>query len=277
MTRKWHAVEEIRSTNSRPDRDVQDGLRILKKQREEILLTGFRTRARYIKNAFISRMHDEEDHLIYIHIGKCGGKSLWEAIKESEVVKRNFSIVSKIHIVRPPVAKRSQYLIVLRNPVSRSMSAFNWRYNIVIERGLQKDRFPGEREVLRKYRNLNNIAEALYKNGRLCEDVAEEFRLIHHLREDIGFYLSGLLCKIDESQIFAVLATENLDNDVMRILNINKVERAHRNSSDELPNTFLSQVAVANLKKFLSSDFDVIVKISNLYKFEEATLAMLLK
>lgn len=82
--------------------------------------------------------------LIYIHIGKCGGTSLFKTIQDSPVVARSFSRIDWVHIVTPAYRPEASYVVVLRNPVSRALSAFNWRYRLVVEEGGQKTRFAGE-------------------------------------------------------------------------------------------------------------------------------------
>ena len=76
--------------------------------------------------------NDNEDNLIYIHIGKCGGSSLGQAINESEIIKKRFKKITTIHLSKPPILKKARYLIVIRDPIERSLSAFNWRYKNVV-------------------------------------------------------------------------------------------------------------------------------------------------
>ena len=59
-------------------------------------------------------------------------------------------------------AKEFKYIIIVRGPISRAISAFYWRYKLVVQTGEQRNRFPGEFEILQKYQTLNRIAENLY-------------------------------------------------------------------------------------------------------------------
>ena len=205
---------------------------------------------------------DSPDNLIYIHIGKCGGASLWNAILKSNLIKTNFANIEKVHVKKPPIKKKSKYLIVIRNPIQRAISAFNWRYKLVVEQNSQRNRFEGEWEVLTKYGTLNKLAENLYENNQLNYETAANFRLIHHLKEDISFYLTDLLDSISRKQIFAIMSTENLNSDIKKYLNVKTVDKIHENSklikSDKKK---LSVVAYNNLKKFLSKDYECIEKI----------------
>ncbi len=216
-------------------------------------------------NTSIKRFRDQEDELVYIHIGKCGGQSLWDAIQRSPVVNQQFSSVIRVHVAEPPVLARSKYLIVVRNPISRAISAFNWRYKLVVEDEVKKDRASQEYQVLAKYGTLNALAEALYDDGSLNDQVVEDLRSIGHLRMDISFYLSKILPSVRSDQIFSVLTTEFLDSEVARELNIEDVKREHQNRpSVDLEKKHLSDCARSNLRQFLSEDYRAVEELLDL-------------
>ena len=223
------------------------------------------------------QFEDSDQQIIYVHIGKCGGASLWRAINESTVLKDRFARIGKVHIVRPPFLNNANYLIVVRNPIKRALSAFNWRYKLVVEDAEQKDRFPGEYDVLNKYTSLNALAESLYEGEVLNEAAAKDFRMIHHLREDIAFYIGSLVNKVRKDQIFGVLATETLDDDISRILGVPKVEKVHENSSQmKSEKMHLSETAYNNLRLFLKDDYTAIEKLLELHEMDPAQRDMLL-
>ena len=217
------------------------------------------------RNNHNKKINDKESELIYIHIGKCGGSSLWQAINESKLVKKQFSHVHKIHMGKPPVLNHARYLIVIRNPISRAISAFNWRYKLVVEDEVQRNRFAGEWEILNKYQTLNQMAESLYTNGKVNDEVAKEFETIHHLREDIEFYLCELLKNIQAEQLFGVLATETLGEDVERQLAVATMKRTYENGKYVDKNKkYLSEQAYNNLKQYLSGDYDCLKQLVQL-------------
>lgn len=220
----------------------------------------------YLK-AVQERRHyrDSDDELIYIHIGKCGGASVRHAIENSADMKRRFRSVSTVHVMKPPILRKSRYIIVVRNPISRALSAFNWRYKLVVETEAQRHRLPGEYEALTRYGTLNAMAEALYVDGLLVQTTAAEFRRIHHLKEDIAFYLSDLLTTISVEQIYAVLTTEFLDLDIERYLSVSVTRRTHENrSSLEANRLWLSDTARENLRRFLNEDYAVLGTLSEM-------------
>ena len=209
------------------------------------------------------RGYDKPGTLVYIHIGKCGGESLWTALQGSRHVAENFDLLRKVHVRQPPVLDRAKYLVVIRNPISRAISAYNWRLKLVLEDGIQKDRFPGERDVLARYPTLNALADALYDDeGRADPQAASDFRRIHHLKEDISFYLTDLLNRVSPDQIHAVLATEALDADMAATLGIENPPRVHENASttsDERKR--LDPGPRAKLRRFLAQDYAALEKL----------------
>lgn len=76
---------------------------------------------------------------VLVHVGKSGGTTLRHALDQTELGRQ----MHVVHIMRPPVRPSLEYYIVARGPVSRALSAFNWRYKLVVADGSQKDRVLG--------------------------------------------------------------------------------------------------------------------------------------
>ena len=224
-----------------------------------------------------AKFPDSEKLLIYVHIGKCGGTSLWRALKNSPVINERFERFEKVHTSKPPILEKASYVVVVRNPIKRAVSAFNWRYKLVVDDGLQKERFRGEYEILTKYGTLNALAENLYVGDILNKNVAKEFRAIHHLKEDIAFYIQDLLKDIKPDQLFAVLAAETLDQDISDLLGIDKTTRAHENASQthDEKKTFSKQ-GYENLRRFLVNDYAAIKALLALKNSTNANSEVLL-
>lgn len=208
------------------------------------------------------------NQLIYVHIGKCGGATVNQSILHSELIKSRFRDVIKVHTRKPFYQKSSQYLFVIRNPISRALSAFNWRYRLVVETKEQEFRFSGEYEILEKYNTLNNMAEQLYINNAINLDVVKEWFLIHHLKEDIAYYLDPLLPNLRTEQIFAILRQENLNDDIYKFLEIKNSIMIHSNAqyTNEKKN-HLSTLALKNLNQFLQADYkalETLIELSGL-------------
>lgn len=221
--------------------------------------------SKFKKNTKNNEYRNSSDELIYIHIGKCGGSSLLDSINRSEILNNKFSTITHVHIKKPPILTNSNYLIVIRNPILRALSAFNWWYKLVVVDQVQKNRFKGEYQVLFKYQTLNLLAESLYTNGVLNKSVAKDFKKIHHLKEDISFYLTDLLNQIEDKQIYAVLRTEYLDADIKRYLGVQEIKKIHQNKENVHKDMlFLSDLARKNLKTFLCEDYKALTKLLSL-------------
>lgn len=189
---------------------------------------------------------------VLIHIGKCGGTSLRLALREG-----NIGLYEEVHIKQPIIDESHKYFIVTRSPIARSLSAFNWRFHLVVTTDQQPDRFAGEKQILLKYKTMNSLAEALYFSNGTANALAQgNFRSIHHLGENISFYLSELLNKLGAKQIGGVFSQESLADDAQRILGISVAAQTHRHKSQTLPEMlFLSALARRNLTRFLRDDF----------------------
>ena len=194
---------------------------------------------------------------VLIHIGKCGGRTVRDGIKNAE---KNL-VDHEVHIKKPPYRKDLKYIVVARGPMSRLNSAFRWRYKLVVTDGVQKNRFEGEYEVLMKYKNLNNIAEALYDESGMANSTAQrEIRIIHHIREDISFYLSDLLSRCCPDQILAVLMQESLDEDIFRVFGYRNELNTHHNPPSE-DDQGLSETGLRNLMRFFIADYEALTKL----------------
>jgi hypothetical protein len=205
---------------------------------------------------------------VLVHIGKCGGRTLKNGLKNAV---RN-SDIHVVHINKPIYRSDLKYIIVARGPLSRLHSAFRWRYKLVVTDGTQRDRFKGEYDVLVKYGSLNSLAEALYsEDGRENTAAQQEIRKIHHIREDISFYLDDLLSKCNPNQIVGVLMQENLDEDILRVFGYNNELREHMNSASA-EDKALSEIGSSNLMTFFRKDYEALVKLYCWGKIEREVL-----
>lgn len=199
---------------------------------------------------------------IIIHIGKTGGSSLFKSLKLLNL----FHEYKVVHVRKVIYRKDLKYIILIRNPINRAISAFNYRYKNLVILKRNEDRFFNEKIILEKYKSLNNLAENLYfKNGQLRRKVSEEFKSIHHLNEDINFYLKDLLKKCSSKQILSVIAQENLYEDVLKTFNIKCYEN-EKVSDASLNKVHLKDIAIYNLRKYLKKDYIQIQKLYSMGK-----------
>lgn len=242
--------------------------------------TGRRTGAIMLTKTDVSlEKYSEGDpsELVLVHIGKCGGSTLRRAVQRSSVVEERFSDVRFVHVRKPRYQQNPTYLFALRNPISRSLSAFNWRKKLVVETKKHEFRFSGEFDVLVKYGNLNALAESLYSGDVVNLEAMRDWLTIHHLKEDIAFYLRDLLPPLREDQIFGVVSQESLNDDLESLLGVaNKRVSKRNNDAPDPESLYLSERAKENMRKFLIADYDAIRLLSTKHQFDPLVLEKLL-
>ena len=101
------------------------------------------------------------DNLVIIHIGKCCGKTINYELNSNNIK------YSRIHIREAIYQPNKKYVIEIRNPIKRFISAFNWRYYLVCDSKMQKDRFNNEKNILDKYKNVDNLCKDLKINPNI--------------------------------------------------------------------------------------------------------------
>ena len=91
--------------------------------KQNLLYAGL---SRFLKKIYYKLtpyLSDTEEELIYVHIGKCGGGTLRNALKKSRIIREKFNKFTDIHIKNLQL-KKAKYIILLRNPLERSISKF---------------------------------------------------------------------------------------------------------------------------------------------------------
>lgn len=180
-----------------------------------------------------------------IHIGKCGGYTV-----ESFLKNNNFKFES-IHIQKCTFDINKKYVIVIRNPISRFISAFNWRYKLVVDDKIQEKRFQGEKDILQYYSSSNNLSENIH-----TFDINKTY--IHHIKEDIDFYIGEFLQNCKKENIIGIIMTETLNNDILELFGINNI--IHNNNNNTYNKT-MSNEGHDNLKQYLWKDYACIDKL----------------
>lgn len=157
---------------------------------------------------------------VLIHIGKCGGKTLHNKIKALGI--------GLVHVAKPTYKPDTTYYILLRDPIDRIVSAFNYMYTLIPDmKPERKKRFKEDHRVLLKYDSINNLAEQLYDDkGNLVKEVSKEAKAIRHIGMNISYYLTDFLEKCPPEKI-KVIMQESHDKDIKRHLNIDNVKRTN--------------------------------------------------
>lgn len=212
-----------------------------------------------------------------IHIGKCGGSTVSSLLEAHRV---RFQLT---HMTRVRFDPAKRYVIVIRNPIQRFVSAFHWRYKLVVVDKTQNGRFRGEAETLEHYGSANKLAETI-------ETFDIDKTYIHHIKEDISYHLRDFLADASSSNsssssdatgggyskkecIRGVITTEQLNEDVKALFGVDNTIHEKRNT---LEKPALSSLGRANLRKYLEKDYeciDTLYKMGCLTKEQYAVLS----
>ena len=198
-------------------------------------------------------------------MGKCGGSTIEKLLIDSPLVSQKYRAVVQSHVGGVSLDTNCDYLICLRNPISRAISAYEWRKKLVVldPPPNQAQRFRGESDALIFYRSFSDLASQLYHSDfSLNELVARDFQLIHHLRESISFYLKPLLPILTSSNVYGVICQETLSMDCEKFLGIvpnGMAERKNYSRKESLKT--LGHQAVSNLKRYLHEDYQCLVSL----------------
>ncbi len=211
---------------------------------------------------------------VLVHIGKCGGSTL-----STNIATNNIVFDKVVHIFQPTIDLNARYLIVTRSPIARALSAFNWRYHLVVTTNKQPRRFPGEKQILKRYGTLNALAEALYvPHGEHNAMAQGHFHAIHHLAENISFYLTDLLAAVSQDQIEGVISQESLADDANALLGLTIEAQTKEHKTRTPPEMLhLSNRAKRNLVRILQDDFDAMKALESWGKLSAAGSAALAK
>ena len=174
------------------------------------------------------------------------------------------------------IKKKAKYIILLRNPLERSISAFNYQIKLM-KLGSDDYRFKHEHQILNKYKNIDNIAKNIIIKKKLNLSCLNEFNSLHHIKYNLEYYLNDLLKTIKSDQIFAVFSTENLNNEIKQKLKVINKTHTRKNNIKSKSQKKLSKISKTNLKIILKKEYQMINKLSKLYKFDKSIYLKLIK
>ena len=190
-------------------------------------------------------------NIYIIHIGKCGGASLKTSLRENDIKFKG------CHLQKPIINPQFQYIILLRDPINRFISSFNWKKYRTVD--LKLDSRPNEVPGFKYWNDVNNLAENIYDNNGNINNKAVSFikNDCNQLEYDINWYLEDVI-KIVNKVKCKVFRFEHFDEDIMKLFKIKNNNYIHVYKKPEVK---LSEKAVANLKKFLVNDYACFKKL----------------
>lgn len=230
--------------------------------------------------------------LKYIHIGKCGGTFIRDALR--------YNIDDYYHVREGGSYKKNEeYIIWIRNPIDRFVSAFWYSYNVInfntdsikvkdlnIKNSLYpeiiKSKINNNREytysrnydrLINYFGNPNYLAESLTSNDKEIRDKAHKLmnNKIEHIYKGIGWYLkNGKFIEKNHDKIVFVGRQEYTNLDLKKLSSIlskpvvksvNKIRKNKNNNSK-----YLSPLAVNNIINFYKDTDYAALKMMLKYK-----------
>lgn len=218
-------------------------------------------------------------NVVLIHIGKCGGT----------YIAKNYNF-PEIHLKRINFDSTKLYLIWIRNPLTRFVSAFNMSYDIIntnydipIDQ-LTLDNCLDPYRIAIKIRNgkafskryeylvnffgsANRLAEGFYSDDIEIKNKAIELMNCgeEHIGKGLSFYLeNGKFITDHKDNILMVGKMETMMEDTNRLnslLNVNIMSENKIRENKSQSSKFLSELAISNLLRYYENTEYVTLKV----------------
>ena len=256
-------------------------------------------------NAVYEKPEGQSLPLKFIHIGKCGGTSIVKFFKSAG------HPLEQYHLRKPPLFDRANYIVWIRDPIKRFVSAFNHSKSIAtfdisllngdkpslancqapqriqwkIDSG---SAYPGEYEaLLQRFESANQLAESLTGADATQKKLAKQLMTypLEHIFKGIGWYLdNGHFVDLNRNRFFFCGSIEHMNTDIDILFNKMQVDtrfkadfKQLRKNKSFLPST-LSEKARKNIYSFYKyTDYLAIERLANHGIISEQLLDMYLK
>lgn len=210
----------------------------------------------------------DRNKYVFLHIGKCAGSSVYhKLIQWSSINNLELEYSHLAHVTSIDSWDVKKFIIVLRNPIERFISAFYWRYMGTVDTDKQRFRFKGEYEILKECKTVENYVQKIKKEGVKYRDGFQSGYHIQHLPQDINWYLRPLISSNKSDSIYKVVVQENIIEDMKTHFNLNMNIKTHENKNEKYDRT-LSKESQDFLKEILVKDYEC---IETLYKWNKIT------
>jgi hypothetical protein len=224
----------------------------------------------------------------FIHIGKCGGSYINNTLNIPEY---HFW---RTRIKQPKYKQNEYYIIWIRHPIKRYISAFNYVRSIITTKKtkkqlhtINKNTSPCPKREIQKiktgvaynkqydnlityFKSANHLAESLSSDNEIERNKA--LRLMNnsteHIYKGIGWYLqNGNFVKKKHKQILFVGSVEHMTKDCKSVCNL--IHKSYQNNipircNNKNTHNYLSPIAISNIKNFYSNtDYKAIKELYN--------------
>lgn len=201
-----------------------------------------------------------KNNINFVHIGKCAGTTVWRTLIDK--LPKQAAQMNYFHVSPVPHRPHIKNIITLRNPISRFVSAFYWRYYLVCESNQQTDKYKGELELLKKYETVDNFVSDLgVKGAMLYKSDINSGKYIHQCKQDIYFYLKDIYERNNPNNVEFCITQENLKKDMKTYFGLDKVTLQVHSSKYRVYDKTLSENSISILKNILHMDFKCIDRI----------------
>lgn len=198
-----------------------------------------------------------------VHVGKCGGGTVVQELRN-----RGYQF-EQFHMRKPVFAADRRYVVLVRDPVARVVSAFRWRRDLLDGDLLPADRKQDpldrlrqemERTFLAQFKDVNEFAERLTAVGdHDVSAVSTMLALVAHVPQGFGWYLDELLDRLAPRQLLGVIAMERFAEDFHSLFGFRPQAHRHRNLSER---SGLSAVGRANLARELGAEYRTLARLA---------------
>ena len=240
--------------------------------------------------------------LTLIHIGKTGGSTLLHILRKKKIN------IKQYHCSNITYKMNEKYIIWIRNPITRFVSAFNMSKSLVnfncnipmdkinlnnclcperiIKKITNKKKYaysPKYDRLINFFGNANNLAIGLTSSNSNIKKKARALMNMGdgHIFKGIGWYLNnGKFVKERNNDILFVGKTETMSEDITNLsllyntdLNTNIIVRKNNVSSKE--SKYLSPLAIENIIEFYKdTDYAALIELNKHGWISDEVLAL---
>lgn len=210
----------------------------------------------------------------FIHIGKCGGSTIWNVLNSRKI--KLASQMTYIHLGKIRHQPHVSNIITLRNPIRRFISAFYWRYYLVVEEKAQQHKYKNEYEKLSELKTVEAFAQNIKQNGdSIYKGDINSGNFIHQCKQDIYWYLEDIYHRNNPKKVEKIIALENLDEDMENHFGITNIGLHIHNASGRNYDKSLTKDSYDVLRDVLDMDYKCIDKFYEWGKLTEKQYKLL--